>query len=80
MLTNQDYRAALLANYRRMRRLGDPAGMRTYYCAKWQTKPLPEDRATKLLRYARGQYTIYRADTTARTAWSLAWWAARRYV
>lgn len=79
MLTNQDYRACLLHAYRVFRRDGY-APRRAYYRAKVVVKPLPEDRATKLLRYARGQYTIYRADTTARTAWSLAWWAARRYA
>jgi hypothetical protein len=52
MLTQQDYRAALLGYYRVYRLLCGDASTVAYARAKASTKPLPEDRATQRVRTA----------------------------
>lgn len=87
MLTNADYRAALLLNYRIARKLG--AGQYTSYLqAKMATKLLPEGHAAIAFAIALRDYNACRPHLLnaegrlddPKLAWSLAWHMARAYL
>lgn len=83
MLTQNDYRAALLQAYRAFRLSpSKPSTARAYSLAKGIIKPLPETRESAQLRIAFREYTRFSPDDGRRCkeGWAMCWQYAREYL
>ena len=82
MLSNLDYRAALLQAFRACR-LAGLNKWQAFYKAEALIKPLPDDRLTSQLRIAFNGHRnfMYQCpDANAREVWRLSWRWAREYL
>lgn len=86
MLTQADYRACLLANYRaakasNRKRVTPLTPKQAYSLAKAATKPLPLDREARLIEQAKRELKDYmHNNSTPRARWLGAYQWARFYA